>query len=572
MKGACRMSTHVLEQAMLVDDIVPSKDNARHIDQKSEDFLELVESIKAGGVQVPIHVWPHPKREDKFEIRCGERRWRACKNLKHKTIPAIVHRGITIQTAMLLTITENKFRVKLAPLEEVCEVSRCMDHLKNDAKLIASLIGKSEQWVRLRVNIHRNLVQGWRAAFKNLERYVFFTSWTIGHLTLIARLPAVSQKELLSNIKQFYWQWENVSVGDLDRRLSEKLQLLNKAKWNLADEILFPKAGACSVCEKRSGAHPVLWFGALENQIDTKDRCLDPLCWDIKMQLYLMQRAQELRTKYSNLAYHTTEYLTGDVKESLAKLFGRILDPSDIQKSTKGAKDAIPAMVVSGKGVGKVVFIKEKKFASPGGTRRPAGKPTPLKQRRATLKAKRWSQVLLLLRKKVEISEVSQVTFKDKTAGIMAIAAFYGSVACWTSEEPSRARVLGSSDAALQKRIDEIGKKSDKTNALKYLWNSLKTTISNLLYYGGQASHLSTSSLGNARWVAKLINIDIDLLFANVSKEKGFTEPKSWKGLNEDGTPKKKTAKKSKAVKKPKITKAASKTVKVDFRQKSKKK
>jgi len=550
------MSSHTL-QTMPVNSIVPSKDNARHIDQKSQSFLDLVESIKASGVQIPIHVWPHPERKGKYEIRCGERRWRACKNLRHKTIPAIVYRGINIQTAMLLTVIEGKFHEKLTPLEEVEEISRFMDHLNSDAKLIAGLIGQTEQWVRLRANIHRHLGQGWRQAFLSRDKFAFFNKWTIGHLTLVARLPADSQKGLLANIERFHWEWINVSVTELDRRISEGLQLLIKAKWNLDDETLLPKAGACSDCTKRSGVEPVLWFGAIDNQIDMKDRCLDPLCWKNKMRIYLQQRARELSVKHSNLAYIATEYLTGDIKEELSKQFGRIYESYDIQKSTKGAKDAIPAMVVSGKGMGTIIYVKEKKFAGPGsGRRAAAGKPTPLKQRREMLDAKRWSQVLLELRKKVDSAGVDQVVYKDptaKTTCIIALAALYGNVACWALEEPSRGRTLNATDKQLQKRIDEMAKTRGKDGlekALGYLWDSVKPTLKRLLSYSGPASQTSGSCIDSARWVARLIQVDIDKMFAEVSKQKGFTVPKSWKGLNADGTPK--AAKKTKPAAKAK--------------------
>lgn len=550
------MSSHTL-QTMPVDSIVPSKDNARHIDQKSQSFLELRESIKASGVQEPIHVWPHPRRKNKYEIRCGERRWLACKNLRHKTIPAIVHRGISIQTAMLLTVIENKFHEKLAPLEEVEEIARFMDHLDSDAKLIADLIGQTEQWVRLRSNIHKNLEKEWRSAFEDFGRHPFFKKWSIGHLTMIARLPASSQKELLANIKKFYWQWENVSVKDLNRRISSDLQLLVNANWNLANETLLPKAGACSDCKKRSGAEPVLWFGALEDQIDTKDRCLDPLCWKKKMQIYLQNRAGELSVKHSNLAYMSTEYLTGDVKEELSKHFGRVFDPEDVQRSSKGAKDAIPAMVVQGKGAGTITYVKEKKFASPGGGRRaPAGKPTPLKQRLEMLNAKRWSQIFIELRKKIDSAGVNDIVYEeimDKATCIMAIAALYGNVACGAlSETSSRGRYLVLSDKQRQKQIDNLVIPKGKyglEKALGHLWASVKPSLKNLLSYWGPASQMSGDCILSARWVARLIQVDIDKMFAEVSKSKGFTVPKSWKGLNADGTPKKKASKNKKAKK-----------------------
>lgn len=516
------MSSHVLDQEMSIDSIVPSKDNARHIDTKSESFCELKDSIEASGVQIPIHVWPHPnkKMKNRFEIRCGERRWLASKALKLKTIPAIVHRGINYQVAMLLTITENKFHEKLTPLEEVEEIARCMDNLDEDAKLIAGLIGQTEQWVRLRVNIHRNLQAPWRKAFSALD-------WSIGHLTLIARLPAGAQSELLKGIERKSWQWDNVSVQDLDRRLSEALMLLNKAKWNLDDELLLPKAGACSDCKKRSGAEPMLWFGPLEDQIDRKDRCLDPLCWKNKMNLYLIQRAKYFRNKFSNLTFLSTEHLSSDDKLSLSNKFGRVYDPEDVQKSTKGSKNAIPALVVAGKGAGSITFVREKRFASPGGGGpKRKGTVTPLHERRVHLRCKRWAQVLLLLSEKVDVTSVDQLIFKDKITGVMALAALYGNHMV-NPVKSSRERIY---------TLAQSGSKAGRDEALGLLWDSVKPTLIQMIAYGGPIIQIEGHSVKTARWVAMLIQLDIDKLFKEVSKSKGFTVPKSWAGLNEDGS------------------------------------
>lgn len=551
--------SHKLQQ-MQVDSIVPSKDNARTIDQKSQGFQELVESIESGGVQIPIHVWPHPKRKDKYEIRCGERRWRACKNLGHKTIPAIVHRGISYEVAMLLTITENKFHEELTPLEEVEEIARCMDHLGSDAKLISGLIGQTEQWVRLRSNIHKNLGQGWRQIFTGPDHLDLFQNWSIAHMALIARLPAVSQVNLLKEIRSFPWKWRQVSVVDLDRRLGEALNLLTKAKWNLDDDTLLPKAGACSQCTKRSGSQPVLWFGAVSDQVLSKDRCLDPQCWKNKTRIHLQRRAKLAGEKYSNLVYISAEHLSEIDKEELSKTYGRVLDPGDVQKSAKGAKDSIPAMVVYGKGAGTITFIKEKQFARPGDSApRRAGKPTPLKQRREMLKAKRWSQVFIELRKKVDSAGAEQIVYKetiDTTTCIMAIAAVYGNVALWALETPSRGRQLVATDKQCQKRIDEVVKNKGKyglEKALEYLWTSVKPSLKNLVSYSGPASQTSRTCVDNARWVARLIQVDIDKMFQEVSKQKGFTVPKSWKLLNADGTAK--TASKNKSGKRGMIKK-----------------
>jgi len=592
------MSSHLLNHEMPIAKIVPSKDNARHIDTKSASFIELKESIKASGVQIPIHVWPQPGQKKKgpyeiFEIRCGERRWLASKLLKHQTIPAIVHRGIDYQVAMLLTITENKFHEKLLPLEEVEEISRCMENLKGDARLIGSLIGQTPQWVMLRANIHRNLVPGWRRSFSLYD-------WSVGHLTLIARLPADAQKELLKGIQKRPWQWENVSVKDLDRRLSDSLMLLNKASWNLDDALLLPKAGACTDCKHRSGAQPLLWFGALENQIDTKDRCLDPLCWNNKMMIYLQQQAKHFSEKYSNLTFCSTEHLSTEEKENLTKKFGRVYDPEDVNKSTKGAKNAIPSLVVGGKGAGSIVFVREKSFARPGGgAPKQKGRATPLKERREQLKGKRWAQVLLLLGEKVDAAKLDCLTCKDKVTAVMALAAIYGNQTGFSVME---GRKLFASLVNPVRPSKDACKK-----VLELLWVSVKPTLRNMIAYGGPVTQIGGHYVATARWLAKLLGVDIDKMFTEVSKSKGFGVPKSWAGLNEDGSVKKKKAAKKakpakaarkpvkrgmiktaaagnksmaeqvsieekKAAKKTKVVRKSDNTVKVDFSQKSKKK
>jgi len=562
------MSSHTLQQ-MLVESIVPSKDNARHIDQKSESFLDLVNSIKAAGVQEPIHVWPHPKRKAKYEIRAGERRWRASKNLKLKTIPAIVHRGISIQAAMLLTVIENKFHEKLTPLEEVEEIARFMDHLDSDAKLIAGLIGQTEQWVRLRANIHGNLSQGWRKVFvAGPGRYTYLKKWTIGHLTLIARLPQVAQKDMLAEVEKYYWQWDNVSVQDMDKRIGGSLMLLIRAKWNLDDDTLLPKAGACSKCVKRSGADPVLWFGAASDQIKTKDRCLDLQCWENKTKRYLQQRAKELSGKYSDLAFIATQDLTGDVKATLSEQFGRVFDMSDIQKSQKGSKDCIPAMVVSGDGLGDVMFVRERQFARPAGSRakRP-GRVTPLKERRAGLKAKCWAQVLIELREKVAAAHVEQVVYKDKITSVMALVAVYGNESTWGANIPTCQKEI--------KRLLDLRTKHSTdaySGALIALWDSFKSTLDRLLTYGGPATQTPGNIIENARWIAKLVKVDVDKLFVQVSAMKGFTEPRSWAGLNADGTPKAAKVKKDKSNMKKKVETEESKFEKAKKAKKAKKK
>ena len=538
------MSSKKLQDISVVD-VFPSSDNAREFNPKDQDFKDLVTSVRAGGVNIPIHVWAHPKKKGKYEIRAGERRWQACKVVGLKTIPAIIHTGITRQVALLLTYTENKFRKPLKPLEEIQEIATCMKELDSDAKLIADLLGQPEHWVRLRANIHKNLCPEFQKAFEKRQEYRFFKNWTVGHLTLIARLPITSQKELFTTMKTFHWQWENVSVKDLEKRLSDVLQLLVKAPWKLGDVTLYPRAGACTECPKRSGAAPLLWFGKAGDQDAEKDRCLDNQCWKEKQRSYLQRRAMELSKKHDNLAFVAAGYLSSEEKEGLSKKFGRVYDQNDVKKSTKGSRNTIPALVVQGKGAGQVVYVKEVKFARASGPKI-VPRLTSMKERRAKLQAKRYAQVLVVLQEKVEGIEVSGLVFKDKLTGVMALAAFFGN----SSMRP------GVSEKATQKEIDVLvskargrGQEAARSEAVASLWASVKPTLGQMLNYFGPVTQTPRGVLQKAGWIADLCKIDTHKILEEISIQKGFTEPASWKGLNEDGSPKKKKEQKSKTKK-----------------------
>ena len=96
-----------------LESIILSKTNPRkHFDP--EQLTELAESIKAHGVLQPILVRPNGK---KFELVVGERRFRASKEAKIKTIPTI-SRELTDKEAVELQFIENLMREDLKAIEE----------------------------------------------------------------------------------------------------------------------------------------------------------------------------------------------------------------------------------------------------------------------------------------------------------------------------------------------------------------------------------------------------------------------------------------------------------------------
>ena len=104
-----------------------------------EALKELAESIKEHGIIQPIVV---RKKEKKYEIIAGERRFRAAKLAGLKEIPAIV-KEMTEQQMMEVAILENLQREDLTPIEEAEAYSSLIENLNFTQDALAKRLGKS---------------------------------------------------------------------------------------------------------------------------------------------------------------------------------------------------------------------------------------------------------------------------------------------------------------------------------------------------------------------------------------------------------------------------------------------
>lgn len=516
--------------------IVVSGDNHRRINEKDPDFLELKASIAAGGVRIPIHV---RQTNGKYELRAGERRFLACKALKLETIPALVHTDMADAEALDLMYVENKFRKDLTPLEEAAEVAFLAEKI-GDTKVIAEKIGRSEQWVRLRANIHIQLIPAWKTSLKEPE----FASWTAAHLVLLARLPANVQRDVHEDVlRQYYYR--KPSVGELEGLLANRLRLLSHAKWDLEDATLAPKAGACTQCQKRSGFCPILWDDP-EESVDAGDRCLDAACYGEKMIAYLQQQAKALKEKHPSLVLIRKDSLSafpGDIETQ----FGPCLREWEFAAVKKIVKGAVPAMYLTGKSAGKLTWIKPTSAWAQRAVQKHGG-PTRLSERRAKLDARRWAQVLLDLKEKLAHVTVKDLVFKQaemgaKADGLMALVAVLGN-------SPTHILPGGATPEGTATLL-----KAGREKILDALWRSFIPTLAQMLTYGGPITQTPEFLQETAAWVAELIGVDLEALRKEISERKGFTEPKAWANLKADGTPKGTKATEPKKEKKAKASK-----------------
>ena len=537
-------------QELELTNIIPSPDNPRIVNEKSEQFGELVESIRAMGVIVPVHVRDHPKRKDNYELLAGERRLLAAARADRKTIRAICHGVISDGAAFEITFAENFSREDLTPLEQGKAVETLMIKYKGDTQAVASKMGKSVRWVMQRVVLSKNLSKNWKVA---IIENPYFRLWTAAHLQLIAVFPANIQTELLKAYDADIWDFNGtISVKQLENELAKRLKLLNKAPWSLGDTKLVTGIKACNKCTKRSSHQPGLFDDTTDLEtIKKNDRCLDAECWKQKTTAWLKDRISVIKASdHPGLVCVATNSPTYYEGEKLGEIYGGLV--SNWKASKERAKGAVPAMVVAGNDTGQVRWIRPyQEPTSSSSSGKVKGKPTPLKERRVMLDKKRWFVVIRELIEKVEESNVDDIVSGDKILTVMALAETFG-----IDGEP-----FGRDNSRTWKSFSQ---KTDGQEVLVELWGSVKNTISGNLSYCGPITQTSDKLIEDAKSAAKLLGININAMFKEVAKNK-YREPKSWAGLNADGTPKtktKKTAKKKKSTKKKGAKKAAKKSKK----------
>lgn len=108
-----------------------------------EDLKDLAASIEKYGIIQPLLL---KKKEDKYEIIAGERRFRAAKLAGLEKVPAIV-KDITDHESSRIAIIENIQRKDLNPVEEAMSYRHLLDSQDLTQKELAEEIGKSRQYI-----------------------------------------------------------------------------------------------------------------------------------------------------------------------------------------------------------------------------------------------------------------------------------------------------------------------------------------------------------------------------------------------------------------------------------------
>lgn len=131
------------DQMVPIEKIVPNPDQPRK-QFVQNDLDDLAASIKEKGVLQPLIV--RTRRDGKFEIVAGERRWRAAQMAQLHELPVIV-RDFTDIEVLEVGIIENIQRADLNAAEEAAGYKQLMDRFGHTQEKMAEALGKSRSHI-----------------------------------------------------------------------------------------------------------------------------------------------------------------------------------------------------------------------------------------------------------------------------------------------------------------------------------------------------------------------------------------------------------------------------------------
>lgn len=347
--------------------VSPSPMNPRKTFEE-EGLQELADNIEKQGLLQPITVRPikdkkmfavvngnadfHPK----YEIICGERRFRAFSRLSDKwremdgvapkgetfdrfsDIPAII-REMNDDEAFDAMITENLQRKDVDPIEEAFAFGLLIQKGKT-AEEVALRFGKSIRFVQDRVKLN-NLIP-------ELMLEVREERMSISSAMLIAKLSEDDERRFHS---QYANSYQGYSKSSAQSFVNELFMTIEKSLWyqsdNQADEEFEGGCGRkCSECQLNTANHGCLFW---EMKSEDAGRCTDRSQFQAKTLAYMQKEIDQLGDNLVKagqpLEFGKTvlgiredyiadssdiKNLLGKIKEMIAERGYEIVDPSKV--------------------------------------------------------------------------------------------------------------------------------------------------------------------------------------------------------------------------------------------------
>jgi len=423
------MSTQTQEHVQIeyrpLADFIPTPDNPRVFLPKDEDdpyLVMLAESIKTAGILEPLLGRPHPDKPGKIDLRAGECRHRAAKLAGLKTAPVII-RVMTDTEAILVTVTENRNRKDLTPIEEA-RVFQAMERRGYTREQIANDLKIPVRTVVRRLAL-ASIDAAWVAAVADKRTAV--SHWGSTHLELIARLPPTVQAALADDyLHRDGWRENQVKLmtpRELEQELANLTHLLSGAPWKENDASLVPQAGACADCPKRSDREMLLFED--EDAGDKKKkpgaRCLDAECWQRKLAASIARKEAELAEKHQKPVVRISE----DTYRAKQAGYDDAISTHSVRNCKKDDKAAVPAVYIDGPKAGQMAWIAKPSSSESGSGGRTGHKKT-MEEKRLAYDKKRARHIIKVMVDSLKYLQDQSFQTASTEAWKLAVVASFG--------------------------------------------------------------------------------------------------------------------------------------------------
>lgn len=214
-----------LEEVVSISDLHEFDNHPFNVITDSDDFNELVESIKENGVIYPILVRP---QDDKYEIISGHRRVAACKAAGLTEVPAII-RPMDDYEATVLMVHTNLYRPEISIMERAKAYRMCHDAEKHQGKRLG---GDTAERLGAEASDSRRKVYRYiRLSYLNdyLLRSVSEKKLTINIGIELSYLNEESQL-ILQEVIEEYSILPNIEQATLLGELGKKSETISKEK------------------------------------------------------------------------------------------------------------------------------------------------------------------------------------------------------------------------------------------------------------------------------------------------------------------------------------------------------
>ena len=273
-----------------VENIQPSSFNPRKNFGEAE-LHELSCSIQAQGILQPVTLRPTAE-QGKYEIVCGERRYRAALIAELKDVPAII-RELSDTEAKEIAITENLQRKDVTPMEEAHAYKELMESQQYDIAALAVRFGKSESYIHSRLKFTALIPE----VAELLETDVI----TVSVAAEICKYEADIQQEVydqhLAN-ENGYGCWRGLKASEIANRI--------KSNYTTAlHQYKFDKS-SCSICQYNTNTMRLF--------VDSADcgNCMNKTCLRDKNKAYVVGKAVGIIQQQPDVQLCSSQYNGND--------------------------------------------------------------------------------------------------------------------------------------------------------------------------------------------------------------------------------------------------------------------